>query len=83
MIKESNGLSLDVAIAMPKDLFESKDYLNYRYFYKRAFYLASLAAGIQTEKDLPIKMTYEYLHGDVLRPILVIAPVAGKNGSRE
>jgi U3 small nucleolar RNA-associated protein 22 len=79
MIKQAERNEVDVALAMPSSLFQEKDYLNYRYFYKRAYYLACIASGLQATKDLGVKMAYELLDGDVLRPVLVLTPSGGKS----
>ncbi|KAK7059108.1 U3 snoRNP protein [Paramarasmius palmivorus] len=42
---------VDLAVEMPPDLFQEKDYMNGRYFHKRAFYLATLAAAINNPKS--------------------------------
>jgi U3 small nucleolar RNA-associated protein 22 len=53
-------------------MFQEKDYLNHRYFYKRAYYLACLAAGIDKHKDDKFQLSFEYLHGNHLLPILAV-----------
>lgn len=58
-------------------IFQEKDYLNYRYFHKRAYYLASIAAELQDCQELGLKLSYSYLHDDLLRPILVASPSGG------
>ena len=50
--------------------------MDHRYFYKRACYLASLAAGIKTF-NLPVSMDFEHLHGDERRPVLVLSSLRG------
>lgn len=67
--------TVDLAVEMPNELFEKKDYLNYRAFHKRAFYLAYLTKTlVQTlGKELKfLKFRYEYMNGDVLTPTLRI-----------
>lgn len=44
--KRPNGIDVDMSLVMPSNLFQEKDHLNYRYFHKRAFYLAVIAAAI-------------------------------------
>ncbi len=58
-------------------LFQDKDFLNYRYFYKRAYYIACLAAGIQDAKDCNFRISFEHQHGNSLLPILVVKPSGG------
>lgn len=59
---------------MPKTLFQDKDYLNHRYFYKRAYYLACLAAGIKASKEHKFALSFDCLNGNQLQPILVVRP---------
>ncbi|KAF1966772.1 Nrap protein [Bimuria novae-zelandiae CBS 107.79] len=67
-------LSIDLVVTMPKAIFQDKDYLNNRYFYKRAFYLACLAAGIRNSKEHSFKLSFDSLNGNQLQPILVVRP---------
>ncbi|THU79980.1 Nrap protein [Dendrothele bispora CBS 962.96] len=41
---------VDLAVEMPNTLFQEKDYLNGRFFHKRAYYLATIAAAIINPK---------------------------------
>lgn len=59
---------------MPKSIFQDKDYLNHRYFYKRAYYLACLAAGIKGAKKHKFELSFENRHGNQLQPIIVVRP---------
>lgn len=61
-----------------KHVFQDKDYLNYRYFYKRAFYLACIAAGIQESQDCTYNVAFANQNGNHLQPILIIDPFLGK-----
>ncbi|KAF2459332.1 Nrap protein [Lineolata rhizophorae] len=65
-------LVIDLIVTMPSAMFSGKDFLNYRYFYKRAYYLACLAAGIKDAKDHKFKLNFETLHGNPLQPILMV-----------
>lgn len=60
-----------------KTLFQEKDYLNNRYFYKRAYYLACLAAGIEVNQSCNYKISFAYQNGNQLQPIILINPVPG------
>ncbi|ODV86774.1 hypothetical protein CANARDRAFT_6343 [[Candida] arabinofermentans NRRL YB-2248] len=74
-IQQQNGMSIDVALTMPKSLFQPKDYLNYRALYKRSFYISYLANYLITltkKNHLPVKISYEYVNGDKLCPALHI-----------
>ncbi|KAL5116786.1 U3 snoRNP protein [Pleosporales sp. CAS-2024a] len=72
--RADDAFSIDLVVTMPKSLFTDKDYLNHRYFYKRAYYLACLAAGITASKEHAFKLSYDYLNGNQLQPILLVRP---------
>ncbi|KAF1839666.1 Nrap protein [Decorospora gaudefroyi] len=72
--RSEEGLSIDLVVSMPKALFQDKDYLNHRYFYKRAYYLACLAAGIKASKEHKFDLSFDCLNGNELQPILVVRP---------
>ncbi|PQE32444.1 pre-rRNA processing utp22 protein [Rutstroemia sp. NJR-2017a WRK4] len=80
MVKSEKSLCVDMIVTMPASIFQEKDYLNYRYFYKRAYYLACLAAGLQTAMADFI-LEYDYLNGNSLHPIL-IAKRKSKEGTK-
>jgi U3 small nucleolar RNA-associated protein 22 len=68
-----DGFNVDVAIEMPNELFTEKDCLNHRYFYKRAQYLAEIAAILKrTDNGLYVDLTFEYLQHDHRRPVLIL-----------
>lgn len=66
--------TIDLAVTMPASLFQDKDYLDYRYFVKRAYYLASIAAGLAAEEDLGASLCYDYQNGNNLQPVLILQP---------
>lgn len=72
--KREESLAIDLVVTMPKTLFQEKDYLNHRYCYKRAYYLACIAAGILKEGDGKFKITFDCLSGNQLQPVLIIHP---------
>jgi U3 small nucleolar RNA-associated protein 22 len=67
-------MAMDLVVTMPKALFTDKDYLNYRYFYKRAYYLACLAAGIKQAKGHKFELAFDCFQGNHLQPIIVVRP---------
>ncbi|KAI9773444.1 MAG: hypothetical protein M1840_007660 [Geoglossum simile] len=73
-VKTSGPISVDMAVTLPSSLFQEKDYLNYRYFHKRAYYLACLVAGINENKDCKFKTKFSYLNGNDIQPIVVVDP---------
>ncbi|KAL6709525.1 U3 snoRNP protein [Coniothyrium glycines] len=72
--RNHDEISIDLVVTMPKTLFQDKDYLNHRYFYKRAYYVACLAAGIKASKEHKFRLSFENLNGNQLQPILVVRP---------
>ncbi|KAF2176404.1 Nrap protein [Zopfia rhizophila CBS 207.26] len=78
--RTEDELAIDLVVTMPKSLFQEKDYLNHRYFYKRAYYLACVAAGIKSSKKSIFKIVFDSLNGNHLQPIVVIRP-SGDGGS--
>ncbi|EDO15642.1 hypothetical protein Kpol_473p1 [Vanderwaltozyma polyspora DSM 70294] len=74
-IYQPQGSAIDVLLTMPEDLFEKKDFLNFRCLHKRSVYLAYLThhLSIMLKKDNLdsfIKLEYSYLNNDPLLPIL-------------
>jgi U3 small nucleolar RNA-associated protein 22 len=61
----------------PQSIFQEKDYLNYRYFYKRAYYLACIAAGIKKSTEHKFQLAFDCLSGNYLLPILVVRSTKG------
>lgn len=81
MVKSDGVLSVDMVVVMPVAIFQEKDYLNYRYFYKRAYYLACIAAGLHDSTQNEMSLSFEYLNGNSLHPILVAQPISGTHTS--
>jgi len=66
-------LNVDIAVEMPKECFQPKDYLNLRYHHKRALYLCNIAAHLM--KSLLFEsVQFTHMNGEVLRPILLVQP---------
>ncbi|KAJ7454829.1 Nrap protein [Mycena latifolia] len=76
--KDGSKFGVDLAVEMPSNLFQEKDYLNGRFFHKRAFYLATLAAALQSS-NLNVEVTYESSSNDPRLTKLVLEP--RKDGS--
>ena len=62
---------------MRKHIFQEKDYLNYRYFYKRAYYLACIASGIKEAHNDEYTIDFVHQNNNHLQPIIVITPLQG------
>ncbi|KAL1995367.1 hypothetical protein VTN49DRAFT_1554 [Thermomyces lanuginosus] len=75
-LRIEDTFNVDLAVTMPKTIFQEKDYLNHRYFYKRAYYVACLAAGIKRAK-LPVTISFATQDGDGLRPVIFLEPSTG------
>lgn len=65
---------VDLAIELPKDIFQSKDYLNYRYGDKRQAYLAQIKNWFSKSRWADGTVHLEYENGDVYKPIIVLKP---------
>ncbi|KZT64811.1 Nrap protein [Daedalea quercina L-15889] len=64
---------VDVAVTMPESLFQEKDYLQSRYFQKRAYYLAVIAAAVSEKKSgLNTEVLYESTNGDPRMTTLIL-----------
>jgi U3 small nucleolar RNA-associated protein 22 len=72
--RSTNGVEVDMIVTMPDGLFEEKDFLNYRYFYKRAYYLAYIANAIKAAHKQNYQLRFTLFRDDKLKPILVVAP---------
>ncbi|KAL8654703.1 MAG: hypothetical protein Q9210_001349 [Variospora velana] len=68
-------VTIDMAVTMPSHLYQAKDYRDYRYFQKRAYYLACLADGIQKACIPDLAISFAYQDDNQAQPILVIEPV--------
>ncbi|KAL1749256.1 Nrap protein [Schizophyllum fasciatum] len=62
--KDKAPFRVDIAVDMPDSLFQEKDYLNGRFFHKRAFYVATIAAAIKQDKTLNVDVSYHSLNDD-------------------
>lgn len=77
--RRTGDMDVDVEVCMPSSLFQEKDTLNARYFYKRAFYLAVLAEAIHKARDeLHLDVAYLDVAGDRRRTCLLLRPQKGK-----
>ncbi|KAG7099051.1 hypothetical protein E1B28_000926 [Marasmius oreades] len=58
--QDGHRYGVDLAVEMPSTLFQEKDYLNSRFFHKRSFYLAAMAAAIIGDTDIGMKVSASY-----------------------
>lgn len=71
---------VDMAVTLPSSLFQDKDFVNHRYFHKRAYYLACLAAGIKEAEELSVEVKFGLQDGDSLRPVIILEPTDNSQG---
>lgn len=89
MVKTQTRFTVDMIVQMPKSIFQDKDYQNMRYFYRRAYYIAYIAAHIRKDLAAEMEFTFEYLNENRLLPVLVLRPKAtsekhnGKNFKKD
>ena len=72
MVKTQPAVGIDMVVQMPKSLFQDKDYTNMRYFYRRAYYIAYIAAHVRKELGDSMHLTFECLNENPLLPVLVL-----------
>lgn len=72
MLKSATGRTIDMIVEMPEEIFQDKDYLNLRYFYKKAYYLAVVTAALRKKLGSTVDLSYEYLNGNQLLPVLAL-----------
>ena len=74
MVRSRTDHVVDMVLVIPSDILQEKDYLNLRYFYKRAYYLARIAASLQERLGSHVELFYDYLNDNPLVPVLSIKP---------
>ena len=77
MIKTGDHMTVDLAVTMPSRIFQEKDYLNYRYFHKRAYYLACVATGIKEAEGNTFPIDFSMQNDNELQPTIVIGSGQG------
>ncbi|KAG6017784.1 hypothetical protein E4U54_003389 [Claviceps lovelessii] len=76
LTKSQSGVGIDMVAQMPASLFQDKDYLDMRYFYRRAYYIAYIAAHVRNEMADIVESRFEFLNENPLLPVLVLRPLA-------
>ncbi|KAG5949182.1 hypothetical protein E4U53_006001 [Claviceps sorghi] len=77
MTKSQSGVGIDMVAQMPASLFQDKDYLDMRYFYRRAYFIAYIAAHVRKAMGDVVESGFEFLNENPLLPVLVLRPLAG------
>ncbi|KAL0939472.1 nrap protein [Colletotrichum truncatum] len=87
MVKAQTDKGIDMVVQMPASLFQEKDHQNMRYFYRRAYYIANIAANLRKGLGTSAELEFEYLNGNALLPILSIkatkAPEKDSEGKKQ
>ncbi|EGS22173.1 uncharacterized protein CTHT_0016900 [Thermochaetoides thermophila DSM 1495] len=79
MVRTQSAHGIDMIVVLPESILQEKDYLDLRYFYKRAYYLAVVAAHLQKDLKGEATLSYEYHNGNSLLPVLSVKP----NGEKD
>ncbi|KAK5995751.1 U3 small nucleolar RNA-associated 22-like protein [Cladobotryum mycophilum] len=83
MVKTQPDVGIDMVVQMPKSLFQDKDYMNLRYFYRRAYYIAYISAHVRKELGESMDLCFENLHENPLLPVLVLRPRVSDDATRK
>ncbi|KAG8814643.1 hypothetical protein FRC17_001031, partial [Serendipita sp. 399] len=70
--KDDEPFGIDLAVTIPASLLQEKDYLNDRYFHKRALYLACIASTLLSVSKTD--MWFQAPMDDMRQTVLVISP---------
>ncbi|KAJ2456177.1 U3 snoRNP protein [Coemansia sp. RSA 2336] len=74
-VRTSQGCSVDMMAQMPAGLFQERDHLNFRYFYKRAFFVAMVRVLLQKSAvQDAFDVDFDLLRNDTRLPIVVLRP---------
>ncbi|KAF8320436.1 Nrap protein [Clavulina sp. PMI_390] len=77
--RRETKFSVDLALEMPATLFQEKDYLDNRFFHKRAYFLAVVASSLmRSANTLGIEVEYEVPDGNPRQSAILVTPVKGK-----
>ncbi|KAJ2799153.1 U3 snoRNP protein [Coemansia guatemalensis] len=77
-VRTQSGFNVDVMVQMPSHLFQERDHLNFRYFYKRAFYLAMVRIQLhRSPLNEEFDISFDLLRNDTRLPVVVMQPKKG------
>ncbi|KAG5984879.1 hypothetical protein E4U55_002807 [Claviceps digitariae] len=76
LTKSQSAVGIDMVAQMPASLFQDKDYLDMRYFYRRAYFIAYIAAHVRDAMGDIMEFSFEFLNENPLLPVLVLRPLA-------
>lgn len=72
MVKTQEDRTVDMIVVLPREVLQEKDYLNMRYYYKRAYYAAQIAAALQKEFEGTANLAFECLNDNPLLPVVAV-----------
>lgn len=68
-----NTIAVDVAVVMPKEFFQTADYLNFTYHYKKALYMAYVMVTARKSKLIDLsEAQFMFLEDNSLQPVIVL-----------
>ncbi|KAJ2843696.1 U3 snoRNP protein, partial [Coemansia brasiliensis] len=74
-VRTGQGFSVDMMAQMPPHLFQERDHLNFRYFYKRAFFVAMVRVFLQKSAvHDAFDVDFDLLRSDTRLPVVVLRP---------
>ncbi|GAB1317570.1 U3 snoRNP protein [Madurella fahalii] len=82
MINTQEEHAIDMVLVLPEEILQEKDYLDLRYFYKRAYYLAVVAVALRKHFGNEGQLSYEYLNGNPLCPVLHFRPQLSQDSEK-
>jgi U3 small nucleolar RNA-associated protein 22 len=74
MLKTQKDHAIDMIFVIPTEVLQEKDFLDLRYFYKRAYVLAVVAASLKKKLGADADFTFDHLNGNPLCPVLSLRP---------
>ena len=80
MVKTQKGHAIDMVFVIPAEVLQEKDFLDLRYFYKRAYILAKVSAALKKKLGADADLSFEYLNGNPLCPIVSLRPKEKETG---
>ncbi|KAH7349596.1 nrap protein, partial [Plectosphaerella cucumerina] len=83
MTKDQEAKTIDMIVQMPKSLFQEKDFQSMRYFYRRAYYIANIAAGVRQNLGSDVELDFDLLNENPLLPVLTVRPVESADDKDE
>ncbi|KYK60698.1 pre-rRNA processing protein Utp22 [Drechmeria coniospora] len=84
MVKTQPSLAVDMVVQMPRSLFQDKDFMDMRYYYRRAYYIAYIAASLRKEGMAEsMDLTFECLNENPLLPLVVLRPKQAVDSAKE